>query len=263
MLHRILAALALSAGLAACSDSLAPIRDTSTPALSTALRSDPCLDASAGTVVTQVAPGTSEPVSIAATEGDVVTRVAVLAGSSCWLSPEGAMGSYTITVDDTPCFEVAGLGTAAVTVTRVGEAPTCKNVTHVQYASAPAPVAGTLTVCKQIITDDGGPFYLYEPFQYTVADAVITIPNLVYDPSLPGDWTPSLPYSCADPISLPAGEYVVAELGRRTGHDYLYFTSPAELLVSADYTARTATVRIVAGVTTTLTFETLWGDPQP
>lgn len=258
MLRRsTLVAAALSTALAAtaCRDSLAPLHPhTAAKSLASVAKSGQCIALESTVATALVAPGVNEPAPIAAPLGEVVNTVAAQAGSACWLTPEGATGSYTIVVEGAPCYVVAGLGTGTVTLTRVGTAPTCKNVTHVEYTTTPAARTGYLQLCKAI--QDAWRGYLTEPFIYAVAGTVVTAP-------VGESGTTSPPLSCAEPLKLAAGTYFVAEQPNVSALPVIDIaTAPADLLLSADFGAKTAMVVVVGGTTTVLTF-TGWWPPEP
>lgn len=250
----VLAALGATLA-AACGDAVSPVSPAAgaVPMLGAGF-SWQCATAT-GVVAVEVAEGATTPTTVVAPDGHVVTQVAVKLGTDCWPTPEGLDGTYTILVGGAPCVLVEGLGTPAVTVTRIGTSPECRNVTHVEYVTAPR--AGLLVICKELV--GGLPTSVSEPFRYSVADIVVTIPL-----SGGGDHDDLVasavsPLSCASAVELPGGSYAVTELSARLGTAELYLTSPAERLVSADYPARTATVLVVAGSMTTVTFRSLFG----
>jgi hypothetical protein len=83
---------------------------------------------------------------LTAPDGRVITRVAIKAGTECYFTAEGATGDVTIDVFGEACYRVEGLGTASVTVTRIGGGPACKDISNVGYLTAAAP--GSLKICK-------------------------------------------------------------------------------------------------------------------
>jgi hypothetical protein len=69
-------------------------------------------------------------VVLTAPAGQVITTVAIKAGTSCvTFTADGTMGCYT----------VAGIGSNSVTVTRSGSGPSCKEISHVEFLTSTAP----------------------------------------------------------------------------------------------------------------------------
>jgi hypothetical protein len=79
--------------------------------------------------------------TLTAPAGQVITQVAIKAGTTCYISPIGTLGSITLG----GCYEVTGLGTATVTVTRTGSGPECKEISHIEYITSSAPPPPTTT----------------------------------------------------------------------------------------------------------------------
>ena len=75
--------------------------------------------------------------------GQIIVRVSIKAGRHCFITPVGATGTVTLS----GCYEVAGLGTAEVTIRRVGDGPACKAISNIQFLATPAP-NGTVRICK-------------------------------------------------------------------------------------------------------------------
>jgi hypothetical protein len=68
--------------------------------------------------------------TITAPAGQVITQVAVKAGTQCFIfDSDGTQGCYTVT----------GLGTATVEVTREGSGPTCKEISHIEFITSTGP----------------------------------------------------------------------------------------------------------------------------
>jgi hypothetical protein len=68
--------------------------------------------------------------TITAPAGQVITQVAVKAGTACFIfNADGTQGCYT----------VSGIGTATVTVTRSGSGPDCKEISHIEFITSTAP----------------------------------------------------------------------------------------------------------------------------
>lgn len=254
MLRRsTLAAAALSAALAAtaCRDSLAPSPGTGAPSLATITKMGQCFALEAVVASSEVAPGAYDPTLVVAPDGKVVTRAAVQAGSSCWLTPSGATGSYTILVEGAPCYLVEGLGTGAVTLLRIGASPTCKNITHVEYVTGPAPPSiGKLVICESLT---GAEIALVPVFDFVVTGA-----------SLPSPIQLAIQFgTCSDPTDLPAGSYLVSvELFQELVPVVGITALPDGRLFNPDYAARSAEVAVVGGSTTTVTF-THYVPPDP
>lgn len=246
MLRRsAVAVLAAGAVLAAaCGDAVAP-PNTFPPGLSEAPRSWQCATAT-GIVAIAVAEGADDPTGVLAPEGQVITQVAVKVGTDCWPTPEGAAGTYTIPIEGTPCVLVEGLGTPAVLVTRIGTSPACKNVTHVEYVSAPAPQSGLLRICMSLTLIDGTPYLLAQPVTFAVGDVTLALGEAnTYVP----------PLLCAEPIALPAGEHAITALPLYLG--FQVFTAPSDRLVSHDPARGTAVVLVVANGETVVTFRSV------
>jgi hypothetical protein len=71
-----------------------------------------------------------DTVILTAPAGQVITVVAIKAGTSC----------IEFTADDTiGCYTVSGIGTSSVTVTRSGSGPSCKEISHVEFLTSTAP----------------------------------------------------------------------------------------------------------------------------
>jgi hypothetical protein len=97
--------------------------------------------------------------------GELITTVSIKAGTDCFVTPADATG--TVTFDD--CYVLDGLATAAVTVRRIGEGPECKDISHIQFVTAPA---GELRLCKVAGTGiEAG-----TEFTFTVGQTTVTVP---------------------------------------------------------------------------------------
>jgi hypothetical protein len=113
-------------------------RDTSSPtAPDRSAASDDGGSATANRPKERCAPGGSrveggDPVTeFTAPAGQVVTGVCVKAGT----------GLSTFILDGAGiCYSVSGIGTGSVTVTRIGEGPVCKGISHVDFYLTPQPV---------------------------------------------------------------------------------------------------------------------------
>ena len=152
--HVMVALALLAAGLPACADATGPFqRDMSSSPSFSRSQTGQCF-APLGVAATQVEPGYDGNVSVTAPAGRVVLQAAVKAGTQCWFTPANASGSFEITIDGAPCYVVAGLGSDRVTVTRVGQGPSCKDISHVDVALGAAPARALLRLCS--VVDPGG-----------------------------------------------------------------------------------------------------------
>lgn len=71
-----------------------------------------------------------DTVILTAPAGQVITVVAIKAGTPC----------IEFTADATiGCYTVSGIGTSSVTVTRSGSGPSCKEISHVEFLTSTAP----------------------------------------------------------------------------------------------------------------------------
>ena len=84
----------------------------------------------------------SGSVTINAPAGKVVSRVAVKAGPLCLYTPDQAQGQFTFDDQNTVCYVVDGLGSATVTIRRLGTTARCQQIAYAQYLTAPAPAPG-------------------------------------------------------------------------------------------------------------------------
>jgi len=87
---------------------------------------------------------------INAPAGEVITQVAIKAGSSqsgggCFLFPPLTSSS---------CYTVDGLGTSTVTINRIGDGPTCKGISHVEYTTTTDTTTTTTTDSTTTTTTD-------------------------------------------------------------------------------------------------------------
>jgi hypothetical protein len=80
----------------------------------------------------------AEEYTINAPAGSVVTAVSIKAGRDC-------LGPFTEDFND-GCYAVSGLGTATVTIERIGSGPTCKEISHVEFLTSTSPPPTTTTV---------------------------------------------------------------------------------------------------------------------
>jgi hypothetical protein len=72
----------------------------------------------------------NDTTTIVAPDGQVITQVAVKAGTECFIfNADGTQGCYT----------VEGLGSATVTVTRSGSGSDCKEISHIEFITSTAP----------------------------------------------------------------------------------------------------------------------------
>ena len=248
MLRRcILVTVALGAALvvAACSDGAGPSEERApgVPLFSNGQKLGQCFW-QVGLDGLQVEPSADGNGVVRASAGEVVTRVAVKAGTECWFTPPEVSGTYTIAVDGAPCYVVAGLGTQVATVTRVGSGPTCKDISHLELiAGAPPPTTGWVQVCAVVTGDNPPPAALTTPFPFAVAGQEIGVVS----------------GTCASPIEVEAGALAIAEGPNTTGVAlWDAVTMPEGRVIGVDVAAQTATVMIVAGSMTVVTITNLW-----
>ena len=239
----LLAALAV----AACGDAAGPLAVSETPSLSNGQKLGQCF-LQVGLNGIQVEPSADGNAVVSAPAGQVVTRVAVKAGTVCWFTPPEVTGTYSIAVDGLPCYVVAGLGTAVATVTGVGNGPTCKDISHVELvAGLPPPTTGFVQICVVVTGDNPPPGALTTPYTFAVAGQVIGVAH----------------GACGSPIETGPGALVIAELSNRLGVGLLSAaTEPDGRLIAVDVPGQTVTVMIVAGSLTIVTI-TNGGEADP
>jgi hypothetical protein len=78
-----------------------------------------------------------DTVILTAPAGQVITTVAIKAGTPC----------FTFTEDGSVpgCYTVEGIGTSSVTVTRIGSGPDCKEISHIEFITSTGPPPPTTT----------------------------------------------------------------------------------------------------------------------
>lgn len=92
-----------------------------------------CLDSSNPNWIKEDSGGTS--VTINADPGFVINSVTVKAGSE---ASTGGNECITLTGSNS-CYSVSGLGTGSVTVTKVGDGPSCKDISHLEAIQEQVP----------------------------------------------------------------------------------------------------------------------------
>jgi hypothetical protein len=239
---RPVVALALSAlALSACKDT-APT-PTAPPAVSTLGSAGSFAARKTGQCFTSIGlPGTQLEVRrnatvLTAPDGRVITRVAIKAGTECYFTAEGATGDVTIDVFGEACYRVDGLGTASVTITRIGDGPACKDISNVGYLTAAAP--GSLKICKVA----GTGIEIGTTFSFAVGAKTFTVPA--------GEAAAPI---CVIAGSFPAGEVTIEETATAGVEVVAIGVAPGGALLSFDLTAGTAVVTITKGLTTEVTF---------
>jgi hypothetical protein len=253
MLRRTLGALALSAAgvlAVACGDAVAPLprSGAAPPNLASAQKLGQCL-LQLDLTGNKVEPIVERNITVNAPAGQVVTLVSIKAGTACWLTPAGTSGTYTFSFDGTPCYVVAGLGAATATVTRVGNGSDCKDISNIEYFTAPpAPTTGFLQICVVVVGDTPPPpGSLTFQFPFVVAGQQIPVAN----------------GTCSNSIELPGGATVISELPNTFSIAlWSAVTAPIDRLVGFDLAAQTATVTVVTGSTTVVTITNLVGEPD-
>lgn len=71
------------------------------------------------------------------TSDQIITKVIVKAGSQ-----NQGEACFTFTADgDNGCYQVTGIGTTTVTVTKIGSGPECKDISHVEFYADNGPTA--------------------------------------------------------------------------------------------------------------------------
>ena len=210
------------------------------------------------------APASGATAFIAPT-GQVISRVSIKAGPMCWFTPDGATGTYTVKVEDADCYVVAGLGTQLASIAKVGQAASCPTISTLQYlvASPPPPPPpdeedpgeedpgsgggtggggtgeptgpGALVVCSAVSRPTGMEWY----FDYDLG----TLLSLAV-----------LEGNCSSAITLDSGDYELAERVSSSMPLSNVASDPAGRVLSYDLNTGVATVRIVGGSTTTVTF---------
>jgi len=240
--------LVISAGVtAACTDSVVPVAPNTFEfaALRDGLRRGQCFT-QLGLNGTQVEPGADGNASVTAPNGEIVTQVAVKGGIPCWFTPSDVVGTYTITVDEAPCYVVAGLGTPTATITRVGAGPSCKDISHVEFASAARPTTGALRICP-VLSGTAPPGVQGVTFTFTVAGQQIAVAS----------------GTCSDVIEQPG---IVTLVEAPAPFDLFLttaVTAPSDRLVNVDVAMQSVTVNIVTGSTTEVTITNVFGEPDP
>ena len=192
----------------------------------------------------QVAPNADGNAVVSAPAGQVVTRVAVKAGTVCWFTPPEASGTYTIAVHGAPCYVVAGLGTEAATITRVGHGPACRDISHVEMITAVAgPTTGFVQLCVILTGDNPPPEALTTPYSFALAGQEIGVAQ----------------GTCGAPIEIGSGALVITE----HPNSFQIFagnavTEPDGRVIAVDVPAQTVTVMIVTGSLTIVTITNVW-----
>jgi hypothetical protein len=244
-----LPALALSVAMlaAACAEPAAPpARASGASAFANGLKLGQCFY-QLGLTGTQIPPGDDGNATITAPAGEVVTRVAVKAGTPCWYTPDGVTGAYTILVQGQACYVVAGLGTPVATVTRVGFGPDCKDISHVELISGAAPPPTALQLCVVLTGANPPAAALTFAYPFDVAGHELLIQA----------------GACSSPVELPAGDVLISEAENGLGVGLIdAATVPIGRIVSVDVAGQTVTAKVVDGSTTIVTITNLFvADP--
>lgn len=272
--HRAVCALVLSAAVAAgWSEAAARTATSPITTVSSALLDGPggrklghCF-LQQGIAAPQV-PATGQSTTLRAPAGKVVTRVSLKAGAGCFFTPAGASGTWTHEAGGAVCYVVEGIGTPAVIVKRVSNGPSCKGLGMLQTLSAaPAPAGdnggggsggsdsgsgdnggdtggggtpglGSLVVCTATTTP--------------VADLALGISVSTRYQEIALLEVPI--GTCSQPMYFEEGWYIVAQ-GLPEGFTLNdVSTDPSGRIVSVEAMYGQATVQVLTGSTTKLTF---------
>ena len=267
---RTLCALTLGAAIAACAgEAVAPEPELGTIALSKGVQviddhghnRGHCFR-QVGIDAPRVEPSRRGSTTFSAAAGKVITRVAIKAGSLCLFTPEGTTGTFTFQGDRAPCFVIEGLGTATVTVRRVGRGHHCNEITRLQFLTGPAPVVGGDTGGgvgsggDSTVTGGGGTsapsamavcVSTARPLSDTFGVTIGSPSGMLVELAVPAG-------TCSAATPLPADIYPV-QLAVPAGYTVLSIVvDPAGRLVSADPFMGTVNVVVENGSTTTVTF---------
>lgn len=267
--HRAVCALVLSAAVAAGWSEAAARTATSSITSTSAFVDGPggrklghCF-LQQGIAAPQV-PATGQSTTLRAPAGKVVTRVSLKAGAGCFFTPEGTSGTWTHSVGGSPCYVVEGIGTPAVTVKRVSNGANCKGLGVLQTLSAApstggdngggdngggdngggntggggTPGLGSLVVCTAATSAVGDlPLGISVSTRYQEI-ALLEVPI----------------GSCSAPMHFEEGWYIVAQ-GLPEGYTLNDVTTdPSGRIVSVEAMYGQATVQVLTGSTTKMTF---------
>ena len=238
-------ALLAAFAVAACGDVAGPfaVAVPGTPSFSNGQKLGQCF-LQVGLEGIQVEPSADGNAVVSAPAGQVVTRVAVKAGTVCWFTPPEVKGTFSIVVDGAACYAVGGLGTEVATITRVSSGPTCKDISHVELISAvPPPTTGFVQLCVILTGDDPSPGALTTPYTFAVASQEIGVAN----------------GACGSPVETGPGALVITELPNPFGVGLVNaVTEPDGRVIAVDVAGQTVTVMIVSGSLTMVTITNLW-----
>jgi Ice-binding-like len=182
------------------------------------------------------------PVTVAAGPapgGTCATPVTVPTGTAVITEtiPAGTLVAGVSTLPSAGLLVSSNLAAGTATVTVLASGLTI--VTFIDAAIPVVPTTGFLQVCKIA----GAGITVGTNFTFNVAGTPVTVPAGV----APGG-------TCAIPITVPAGPAVITEAAVVGTGVAGISTLPSGLLVSSDLSARTATVTVVAGGQTIVTF---------
>ena len=234
-------ALLAAFAVAACGDAAGP--SAGAPSFSNGQKLGQCF-LQVGLEGVHVEPNADGDAVVSAPAGQVVTQVAVKAGTVCWFTPPEVTGTHSIAVDGLACYVVAGLGTAVATITRVGNGPSCKDISHVELvAGVPPPTTGFVQVCVVVTGDNPPPGALTTPYTFAAAGQEIGVAN----------------GACGTPIETGPGALVISEHQNPFGVGLIdAVTQPDGRVIAVDVPGQTVTVMIVAGSVTVVTITNLW-----
>jgi hypothetical protein len=214
----------------------------------------------------QVNAATGNTTTLRAAEGKVVSRVSLKQGNNCYFSPEGVAGSWTQSVNGTPCYKVDGIGTATATVTRIGSGRYCGGLGTVQVLSGtpaptgdnggstggdtggdtggntppppPPPALGSIVVCSNATSASAGLAFGISISTRYQEIAVLEVPA----------------NGCTESMSVEEGWYIVSQ-GMPEGFAISDITTdPAGRIQAVDPISGMAMALVMNGSRTTMTF---------
>jgi len=196
-------------------------------------------------IATPEVAATGASTTLRAKPGKVITRVSLKAGNSCFFTPEGTQGTWTQSVNGTPCYSVAGLGTATATVTKLANGRNCVGLGTLQFLSASEPAAdspppvselGNLVVCSNAAPGQSFGIAIFASTGDVIA--LFEVPS----------------NGCTPGMQFEDGSYTVSQ-GIPDGLTVSSVSAdPADHLVSSDPASGGATVLVSHDTRTTVTY---------